>query len=830
MAVLAVAGRGIAFASTRACQSTSVVPATAIGRPNPPSLDGSLLAMGGDRRCRSVFTSRIAWSAVALSLSLSTGAYADGPPVSEPLATDPAPVYETVVTATTPLHGSRLPRDRVPANVQTATGQAIADQHSLDLSAYMNDALGSVHVNDVQGNPLQPDVQYRGFVASPLLGAPQGLSAYLDGARLNEPFGDTVNWDLIPTNAIRSINLIPGSNPLFGLNTLGGALSLETKTGFTDPGAAASLLYGSFGRKLVRASGGSHGDRFGVFAAAQLFDETGWRAFSPSRSANALLSTSYEGGATSAELVLLGVDTRLTGNGASPEQLVAANRAAIFTFPDRTENRLFMALARGERLLTTHARISGTTYLRESRTRSLNGDRREWSECGAQPGALCSADDAGAEVPVLDRAGNPVPFADSYDAANNSSYTRQHGYGAAAQLAFDTPLVGRENHLFVGAAADQGRIRFRAQSTVATLTPERGTIDAGFLDPASPVAVDSVVSSLGGYASDTFAPRRDLFVTLSARFNVSTLSLADQLGDELNGDHSFQRLNPALGLSYQPRVELGAYGGYSESARAPTAVELTCASPIAPCRLPNAFVADPPLNQVVARTLEVGVRGAHRRGRTTLDYALAGFRTRNADDILFISSGKVANQGYFANVGDTRRQGIEASLQGRQRVGAQARVDWALHYTLMNATFETPFTALSATHPDAVNGTIAVPAGAHIPSVPSHVGKAALGWVSGFGVSAGANVVASSGQYLRGDEANRLAPLPGFVVVNLRVAYRIAAAVSLALLVNNVFDARYANFGVLGSASDVLGPSYDSPRFVGPGAPRAAWLELAARF
>jgi outer membrane receptor protein involved in Fe transport len=763
-------------------------------------------------------------------LSVATRAVAGEPTTTETPPTAPAPAYETVVTATTPLHGSRLPRDRIPANVQTATGQSISDQHSLDLSAYLNDALGSVHVNDVQSNPLQPDLQYRGFVASPVLGAPQGLSTYLDGARLNEPFGDTVNWDLIPTNAIRSINLMPGSNPLFGLNTLGGALSLETKTGFTDPGAAASLLYGSFGRKLVRASGGAHGGRFGVFAAAQLFDEDGWRAFSPSRSANALLSTSYESGATSAELVLLGVDTRLTGNSASPEQLVAVDRAAVFTFPDRTENRLFMALARCERPLATQVRLSGTAYLRESRTQSLSGDQHDWAACATQPGVLCSADQAGAEVPVLDRNGDPVPFAGSYDAANNRSSTRQHGYGAAAQLAIEAPLGGRENHLFFGAAADQGRIQFRAQSTVATLTAQRGTLDAGFLDPASPVAVDSVVSSLGVYASDTFAPRRDLFVTLSARFNVSTLSLADQLGAALDGDHTFRRLNPALGLSYQPRVEIGAYAGYSESARAPTAVELTCASPSAPCRLPNAFVADPPLNQVVARTLEAGVRGGYRRGRATLDYALAGFQTGNADDILFISSGMVANQGYFSNVGATRRRGVEAGLQGRQRLGAQSRVDWSLHYTLMNATFETPFTAPSATHPDAVNGAIAVPAGAHIPSVPSHVAKAGLGWVSGFGVSAGANVVANSSQYFRGDVANRLAPLPGFVVVNLRVAYQIARPLSLALLVNNAFDARYANFGVLGSATGVLGAGYDSPRFVGPGAPRAAWLELAARY
>lgn len=82
-----------------------------------------------------------------------------------------------------------------------------------------------------QGNPFQPDLNFRGFTASPLLGTPQGLSVYMDGVRLNQPFGDVVSWDLIPRSVIGSIALMPGSNALFGLNTLGGALAIQTKDG-----------------------------------------------------------------------------------------------------------------------------------------------------------------------------------------------------------------------------------------------------------------------------------------------------------------------------------------------------------------------------------------------------------------------------------------------------------------------------------------------------------------------------------------------------------------------------------------------------------------------
>jgi iron complex outermembrane receptor protein len=782
-----------------------------------------------DTRCASI--------AAALAMLVTASAHAEDPPAPPPAPSsptvpappgqdpdEPIPAGEIIiVTATTPLHGSHLPRDHVPANVQTVSADDLADHKSLDLSAYAGEALGSVHLNDVQANPLQSDVQYRGFLASPLLGAPQGLSMYLDGVRLNEPFGDTINWDLIPSNAIRSINLIPGSNPIFGLNTLGGALSLETKTGFSDPGVEGTLLYGSWGRKLARASAGAHGERFGIFAAAQVFDEDGWRDGSPTRSEHGFVAASYRDAGTTADLSLIGANTRLTGNGPLPEQQLAMDRTAFFTAPDRTENRLFMASLRAERPLSDHLRLSGVAYLRTNRTRTVNGDQHDWAECTATPGALCSTDDDGNETPVRDPAGMPVAFNQDDNAANNRTDTRQTSYGAAAQLAVDAPVAERENHLFVGADARQSRIRFRSQTTVGALDDDRVVSDAGFLDPASPIAVDSTVADFGVYATDTFSIRPDLFLTLSARFNLTQLSLEDRLGNDLTGDHSFDRINPAAGISYQPRRWLGGYASYSESSRAPTAVELTCASPTDPCRLPNAFLSDPPLAQVVARTVELGVRGTARPSDVTLDYDLAAFHTVNSSDILFISSGMVANQGYFANVGDTRRQGIEADLTARARIGG-LRVEGSVHYTFIAATFQTPFTAPSALHPDAVDGMIDVPAGAHLPSVPRHVVKLGGNVRSAFGLSAGVNVIANTGQYLRGDEANRLPPVPGYAVVNARIAYRVGSHASVFLLANNLFDAGYSTFGVLGDATGVLGPAYDSPRFLGVGAPRAAWL------
>ena len=765
---------------------------------------------------------------LVLCVSWAGPASAAGDPGEPDPAENPG-AHETIVVGTTPVHGSGLPLDQVPANVRVGTGAELEDHHSLDVSSYMGETMGSVHINDVQNNPLQPDLQYRGFLASPLLGAPQGLSLYLDGVRLNEPFGDTINWDLIPTNAIRSMNVMPGSNPLFGLNTLGGALSLETKDGFSDPGVDATVLYGSWNRKLVRVNGGMSRGRFGLFAAAEIFGEDGWRQLSPSSSQSAFVSGAYRGEDSKADLTLMVANTDLAGNGVSPIELLAVDRSAIFTAPDTTANQVFMATLRGERKLATDIRLSGTVYVRTNRTKTSNGDQHDWSECMATPGALCTTDDSGMETPILDSSGQPVAFDDAYNAAENRTDTRQTGYGVAAQLAVERPIRDRENHLFVGIEADQSRVRFRSSTTVGELDDDRNTIDDGFLDPTSPIAVDSVTNDFGVYASDTFSPLRDLHLVVSGRFNLTSLSLKDQLGDDLTGDHNFNHFNPAVGFSYQPRRWLGGYFSFSESNRAPTAIELTCASPDDPCRLPNAFVSDPPLAQVVARTLEAGVRGSLRRAGLRLAYDLTAFQTVNTNDILFISSGMVANQGYFANVGETRRQGIEADLTGSQRVGKGSRIEWGLHYTLIDARFESAFTALSATHPDAVNGFIDVPAGAHIPSIPMHIGKVAATFVSGYGFSVGVNLVADSSQYYRGDEANLLPQIPGYVIVNARAEYRIWKPLSVFALVDNIFDANYASFGVLGDATDVF-PNYMDPRFQGPGAPRAAWGGLDLRY
>jgi outer membrane cobalamin receptor len=331
------------------------------------------------------------------------------------------------IISTTPLHGVGIELDKVPGKVETANDQELEQQQSLDLSEFMNQRFGSVYINSAQNNPLQPDLQYRGFVASPLLGLPQGLSVYMDGVRINEPFGDTVSWALIPKSAIANINLISGSNPLFGLNTLGGALSVQTKNGLTHPGSQAELMAGSFGRKTVQFETGGVKDKLNYFLTGSWFDENGWRDFSPSETKQLFGNVGWSSTNTTLDLSLSLADTELIGNGPLPVDLLDQDRKAIFTRPDRTENKLAQIRLGGSHAIGDNTVLEGVAYYRRSDVSSLNGDDSDFEACtdAANLGFICEIEDTDEEL-ALDQNGNPIPDIAAVDGATiNRSETDQ---------------------------------------------------------------------------------------------------------------------------------------------------------------------------------------------------------------------------------------------------------------------------------------------------------------------------------------------------------------------------------------------------------------------
>ena len=296
---------------------------------------------------------------------------------------------DTIDVIGTPL-GSTLDADKIAANAQTATAEDIRERGALDLADFMKRDLGSVFVNEVQSNPLQPDVQYRGFVGSPLLGLPQGLAVYQDGVRVNEPFGDTVSWALIPESAIDRVYLLPGANPLFGLNALGGAIAIETKDGRDYPGTRAELQGGSFGRFGAQVeTGGSSGDAVSYFVTGSYLEEDGWRDFSPTEATQLFGSLGWQAGDARIDASVTYVDTDLIGNGAAPEALLEIDREAIFTRPDQTENELMLLNFTATQSVSAELELTGNVYVRKSDIATLNGDDSDFEECVADPGFIC---------------------------------------------------------------------------------------------------------------------------------------------------------------------------------------------------------------------------------------------------------------------------------------------------------------------------------------------------------------------------------------------------------------------------------------------------------
>ena len=742
----------------------------------------------------------------------------------------PAELGTIDVIGVAPAQGAELPESLLPYNVQSAGSADFERAQVLDATDYLNRRAAGVSISAVQGNPLQPDLQFRGFSATPLLGGSEGVSVYVDGVRVNEVFGDTVNWDLIPEEAMAKLSLLSGANPLFGLNTLGGAIRIQTKNGFTDPGLHAEIYGGSFGRSETTIADGGNDGTWGWYALGNHFEERGWRDLSNSNVGMFLGTASWRGDQASLDLHLTHAQSKLGGNGAQSVELLALAPDSIFTAPDRTQNFHSGVTAQGTWQLNRETSLAATLFVRQVNTRVYNGDVSDLAACTPDASLRCNDDG----TPALDQNGNGIPTA--FDAINNIGVRKQRSAGASLQAIFKQPLLGRDNQFVSGMDIDDGRVNYNAFTAASYLSPlaadrfsQHTAANTGVLLPDQALAVHSADNNAGVYVTDTWSITERLALTASARYNRTRIDVTDRSGrdPDLDGRHAFERLNPAFGATYQLEKSVNVYAGLSASTRAPTPVELTCASPTAPCKLPNDFAADPDLRQVVARSVEAGVRGTLAPGDDALLHWQSGvFRTTNAHDVLFQATGGAqSNDGFFANVGDTRRQGVEFALNGRF---FDARLYAYANYTLLDATFRTPFIEHSANHPMANgDGMIAVARGERIPGIPRSALKLGADYQLTRAFDLGCDVVYNSARWLRGDEANELRPLGGYALLNVRGNWHFGGHLTLFARVENVFNRRYASFGTLGDAR-ALYPQIGDARFVTAGAPRAGWIGFSA--
>jgi len=757
------------------------------------------------------------FTGASLILSVAGSALAQGAACAE----NPAEQLETPaveVIGVTPLPGFGVPAAQVPANVQAVTGEEIGRQHPLNLPEFMSQRLPGVNVNENQSNPFQPDVTYRGFSASPLLGTPQGISVYQDGVRINEPFGDTVNWDLIPSSAISTINLIPGSNPLFGLNTLGGALSIRTKSGAQYPGTAATLYGGSFGRRSVDVQHGGRNGEFDYFASASAFREDGWRAHSPSDVRQFFSKLGWEDGTTDIDFSVTHADSDLTGNGLLPQSMYRDDPKQAYTLSDHTRNRMTLFSLNATRWLTGDLLLSGTAYYRDSEKSTLNGDLNEVSD----PRSGVMAYDDG----------------DPNASSVNRTRTRQRSYGFSTQAALrsgDPP--GRSDLVIVGGSYDHSASEFRQSYQLGGFNADRSAAPTGAETEIVNLEGGSATASL--FATDTHSLGPRWHLTGSARYNVTRVHTVDGLSPPLpppaaglGNDLTFSKLNPAAGVSYAPEGAPGFYAGFSQGNRPPSPVELGCADPNSPCHLPNAMASDPPLKQVVSRTIEIGARA---RAASGLRWNTTLFRTMNYDDILFVSSS--ASSGFFTNFGRTRRQGLEAALER-----LEGKFSWALNYSLIDATYQSSAVLFSRANSTAdSNGNIQVSPGNRIPGIPRHHLNAAANYDLTEKITVGAGAVAASRQFARGNENNQHQPdgvnflgpgeIPGYAILNLNLDYKLDRGWRLFAKLSNVFDRRYATAGALQQnffpGGNLAAPGAQvNETFYAPGAPRALWIGI----
>ena len=739
-------------------------------------------------------------------------------------------------TAPTPIAGTGLDVDKVPATINAVGAAQIARTDSLNIADALQQHVPGLIISDTTGNPFMPEIQFRGFVASPVAGTPQGLAVYQNGMRINEAFGDTVNWDLIPTSAIKSVTVVT-NNPAFGLNALGGAVNVQMKNGFNYQGAEINTMGGSFGRIQSSAQYGKQIDNFSVYGALEGLRDNGYRNFSASAIRRFYGDVGYR--TDSSEFHLnMGVANNNFGAAATvPVELLQNYWGATYTTPQTTNNRVGYVNLTGKVEATPTWTIEGAARVRSFQQKTVDGNPTATQRCEADAGLLCfNSDDVPANGLNGVQLANPFPDNAVLGQIDRTT-TRSTTTGATLQATNTDQLFGHNNQFMVGTSFDSGVTRFGASAELGTIGSNYVVSGSGiYLGPSGepisigPVGLRATNRYSGLYASDTFDVTNAFSITGGGRFNYASIVLQDQIGTALNGEHTYTRFNPMIGGTYKITPELTAYAGYSEANRAPTPLELACADPARPCIIAAFLIADPPLKQVVSRTVEAGFRGTKELNIGTLGWKVGAFRATNADDILAIPSPELQGFGYFQNVGRTRRQGIEAQVNLTSKT-----LQLYASYALVDARFLDTLQVGSHSPFADADGNVQIVPGNRIPAIPRNRVKFGMDYSITDAFKVGGDALFVGSQYFVGDESNQAERLPGYAVFNLHTSYQINKMLQIYGRVDNVFDNRYATYGTFFDTTDVPnftngGAQFTDARSVSPARPRAFYAGLRATF
>lgn len=643
--------------------------------------------------------------------------------------------------------------------------------------------LPGVSVSNDQGTRAQPTLDIRGFSLSPVVGVPQGVSVFLDGVRMNEPDAQELSFDLIPMEVVASAELVRGPSALFGKNSLAGALNLSTARGGATPRLEGGIDAGSFGYRAAHLiAGGVHHGIDGLV----LLDgstESGYQAQSGGTTRQLFATLGRKRASSDVALSLLYAEDRLHEAGSLPASWIGVARRANYTGGDFFRPDLLQASLRGSRTIDhSGTQLRGNVFARRNAIEQYN-------------------------VNVAD--------------PNSRAFVGNRSLGATGEIDAARTIAGHAVTLTAGAEYARNRVDYRVLAEPDAAAP----VLPATCDSASRVCEDARVAGDDAalYAQATISLTRALSLLAAGRGDLVRIPFNDLRAPSNNGTSTFRRLSPKLGTTWQPDDALRAYASVGSGFRAPAPLELACASADAPCPLPFSLGADPPLAPVSAWNYEVGSDWTPLNG-TTLGLSL--FRTDVRDEIAFASGG--AASGYFQNVRRTRRDGLEANVNVR----LPARVRLAASYTALDATYRSATTLASA-----LDGNDVTP-GDHLALSPRQraTGSIESTWLAGASVvQAMLSVRAVSSQFLRGDEANRTQPLPGYAVADLRLALD-REHFALDLGVDNLLDRRYLLYGVYGQnpkgaygAPPPMNPAIAIERFYTPAYPRSVTLGFTVR-
>ena len=784
--------------------------------------------------------------------------------VSRPVAPAPLPVPSVLpalqVIATTPVTGIGFDRSKVPAMVQTLTADDFSRVYSPSVVETLAQRIPGVVTSDIQGNSFVQNLRYRGFAASPLQGTPQGLAVYMQGIRVNEAFGDTVNWDLIPTVAIGRADIWT-NNPAFGLNALGGAVNLQMKDGFTYNGIEVDASGGSYGRVGGSLQYGVRNGEWGLYLAAEGFKDDGWRYQSPSRLARFYGDLGWRGTDAEVHFITSIADNYFGVVGPTPIELLNNDYRAIYTWPQTTKNQAQLIAMNGRYAVTDHWTVQSNLYYRKFQQAHVDGNTAEVERCSGQAGnpllnTLCLENDGFPTQPqanfqLLNQNNRPIncPPGSGNTCARvpwgtvDRTWTNAMTTGASLQGLNDDKIFGHDNNFVIGGSVDRSKIGFQANSELGYIYPDffvgpnaavpgTGQIvhTAGNIG-ISPVSLGAWNTYYGVYINDTFDITNRLSVTGGGRYNIAQIAMSDLLGTspDLSAQYTFERFNPVVGFTYKILPELMTfYAGYSEANRAPTPLELGCSNPLRPCLLEGFLVSDPPLNQVVARTKEVGLRGNINGAGGRGDWKLGLFRTDSESDIIQVAS-VLQGRGVFQNVPGTRRQGLEAGVNYQ----TPQYLVYA-NYALVDATYQFTGLLASPNNPSAdANGDVLVTPGKQIPGIPRHQIKGGVDYFVTPLLKLGTDVIWVSSQWYVGDDANQNVKLADYWVANLHGSYQLTKEWQIYGVINNLFNRKFATFGTFFDTQSTVAIAIpnvlNDPRMVTPAQPLSVYVGMRAK-